>query len=1139
MKKQVIVNINSGSFEQGFSQVNINIYWINENDEINSHKVYCHFNQAPELPANYDNWLKSYQELSNNYQELCKSYQRGSIKKDGKTKIPTQAELIAKITKRIATCNKAFEYLQESLNHWLSPVKEQLEQELDINAEEEIDVVIRTENISSQVTKELVQKLPWHLWDFFSKENFTDVALSFSDSEEVNSIYSEQMPLLSRPKRVKILCILGANTLGDSKDEIDVEADRRFLRKIPGAYCVFLRQPKRSELIKFMEQERWDIFFFSGHSETPQEDINTGYLYLKPEETIDIREIKEKIQTAIQEYEGMKLAIFNSCNGLGLARQLADLDIAQIIIWREPVPDKIAQEFLKSFLDSFCNTGLSLYRSVQKARLEVQEYISKNDNLPRVSWLPVIHHNLAKESIAWEQLRGIPDIFIPQEETLRESLLDKVKEFWNKGVLDKSLKKTPRESLLDKVKEFWIRGILDKSLHIEETIELGLSKDFDAVNNSSIQGENINHANRDLPEGTRAIDVFGELKNKRTMLILGEAGSGKTIALLEIARESISDALQDTSLPIPVVLNLSSWAGEKQQKPLADWLVQELNRIYQFTEKQCKAWVKNQQLQLLLDGLDEVKQTKREREACIIAINQFLREYERTEMVVCCRIEDYNNVSEKLQFQSAVFYKPLTEDQICRYFRDAKEELSVVDELRKKEKAIRELLESPLILNIVTVAYKKKSKEELSHKNSKEERRYHLYDTYIHRRFEEEQVSNFGSIALEPSELKYSKEQSLNWISWLAQKMNQKSQEVLLIEQIQPDWLEAVTQKLTYVISFRLILGIIVGIITVLHFGTQVTDNLVDQLSLVIPSVIAALASSLSSLVLFSFMPRIIFRFIPRRIPTHISKQISRFIPGVISGFIYVIIAVALVYPLINEKIVTLLSPLMIDGAALSIILSLINQKIGIIDILEGKRQKALRYLLFGLIGGSIYVLARWLLTDVYDTHSGLHGGLKVLHEFQYAPIIIELLIFTTLPGLLGYLDKGDNLEQTVIPNQGVWRSAKNAYIFFTIFFLVGIIFGIPYSENTYEAISIALAIGLLAPLAGGKGPVFAGFVLIQHFTLRMILWLQGFTPWNYAHFLDYATARIFLRKVGGGYIFIHRQLREHFAQISLERDSH
>jgi hypothetical protein len=44
-------------------------------------------------------------------------------------------------------------------------------------------------------------------------------------------------------------------------------------------------------------------------------------------------------------------------------------------------------------------------------------------------------------------------------------------------------------------------------------------------------------------------------------------------------------------------------------------------------------------------------------------------------------------------------------------------------------------------------------------------------------------------------------------------------------------------------------------------------------------------------------------------------------------------------------------------------------------------------------------------------------------------------------------------------------------------------------------------------------------------------LWWYGYIPWNYARFLDYATERIFLQKVGG-YIFIHRLLLEHFAQM-------
>lgn len=37
--------------------------------------------------------------------------------------------------------------------------------------------------------------------------------------------------------------------------------------------------------------------------------------------------------------------------------------------------------------------------------------------------------------------------------------------------------------------------------------------------------------------------------------------------------------------------------------------------------------------------------------------------------------------------------------------------------------------------------------------------------------------------------------------------------------------------------------------------------------------------------------------------------------------------------------------------------------------------------------------------------------------------------------------------------------------------------------------------------------------------------YLQGYTPRNYARFLDYANDRVFLQKVGGGYRFIHRLL--------------
>ncbi|MEO0969096.1 MAG: CHAT domain-containing protein, partial [Cyanobacteria bacterium J06639_18] len=88
---------------------------------------------------------------------------------------------------------------------------------------------------------------------------------------------------------------------------------------------------------------------------------------------------------------GLKLAIFNSCDGLGLAKELGDLNIPQTIVMRENVPDIIAHEFLKNFLKSFA-AGESLHLAVRYARLQLQ---GLEDNFPR-SFL--VTGNLPKSS---------------------------------------------------------------------------------------------------------------------------------------------------------------------------------------------------------------------------------------------------------------------------------------------------------------------------------------------------------------------------------------------------------------------------------------------------------------------------------------------------------------------------------------------------------------------------------------------------------------------------------------------------------------------------------------------------------------------------------------------------------------------
>ncbi len=96
------------------------------------------------------------------------------------------------------------------------------------------------------------------------------------------------------------------------------------------------------------------------------------------------------------------MAIFNCCDGLGLARQLSDLQMPQVIVMREPVPDKVAQEFLKYFLAAFANDQL-LYLAVRHARERLQGI---ENEFPCASWLPVLCQNPATKPPRWIDLGG-------------------------------------------------------------------------------------------------------------------------------------------------------------------------------------------------------------------------------------------------------------------------------------------------------------------------------------------------------------------------------------------------------------------------------------------------------------------------------------------------------------------------------------------------------------------------------------------------------------------------------------------------------------------------------------------------------------------------------------------------------------
>ncbi|NJL42082.1 MAG: NACHT domain-containing protein [Leptolyngbyaceae cyanobacterium SM1_4_3] len=349
-----------------------------------------------------------------------------------------------------------------------------------------------------------------------------------------------------------------------------------------------------------------------------------------------------------------------------------------------------------------------------------------------------------------------------------------------------------RRVLLSYVKQR-VKDKLEKSLHARALIELGLQNRPDLVQSPFQEFAEFPEApGQALSEGTSATNVFDKMEAGRTLLILGEPGSGKTITLLKLAEDLIVRTEKDLSQPVPVVFNLSSWAKEPQ--PLEKWLIQELGKNYKVSPALSKQWVEAESLILLLDGLDEVK--AEQRNACAQALNQFMQTHGTTEVIICCRIKDYQALDERLSLRTAICIQPLTQAQVEQYLARAGAQLSALRSVLHQDEELQNLATSPLLLSIMSLAYQNSTFKDILQGVNPADYRKRLFDQYIDRMFQRRRNTHL-----------YPRQQSEQWLIWLAQYKHLSSQTVFLIEQLQPDSLSGFWQKIFY----RPLNGLIVG----------------------------------------------------------------------------------------------------------------------------------------------------------------------------------------------------------------------------------------------------------------------------------------------------------------------------------------
>ncbi len=214
-------------------------------------------------------------------------------------------------------------------------------------------------------------RLPWEAWEIgteFAATGTIRIVRTPMNVQEATVIPQSR-------RRARVLAILGDDTgLNFHADKEAVRslasvADVQFVGWQPGKNIDSLK----AEIVKTIADERgWDVLFFAGHSN--ETVLTGGELAIAPGVSLFLSEIAQPLTIAKE--RGLQFALFNSCNGLSLANALINLGLSQVAVMREPIHNRVAQEFLVRFLQR-----LAEYKDVHEALLAACQYLKLEKHL--------------------------------------------------------------------------------------------------------------------------------------------------------------------------------------------------------------------------------------------------------------------------------------------------------------------------------------------------------------------------------------------------------------------------------------------------------------------------------------------------------------------------------------------------------------------------------------------------------------------------------------------------------------------------------------------------------------------------------------------------------------------------------------
>ena len=268
----------------------------------------------------------------------------------------------------------------------------------------------------------------------------------------------------------------------------------------------------------------------------------------------------------------------------------------------------------------------------------------------------------------------------------------------------------------------------DPNLNISKT---GLEADFFILEKRSL--ENIpdllpESSENNLTNEKSFETLYDAFKTYKRLVLLGEPGAGKTVALQEFQKNIFKKERQAENNSLVIFVSIQKW---KYPADIVTFLAKEIGK----TEEDFRKEIQTKRLLLLLDGLDElpsnVSKRSESRDAEIIdyrvhflsKLSDFSRNLNRhnISIVMTCRKRDYEEIRRKIQkkkkdfkniFHGLVVLNRLKNDEIKTYLKEINqkklnnysngENIDLVWNTIQVKKDLLELIRTPFLLYVLS-----------------------------------------------------------------------------------------------------------------------------------------------------------------------------------------------------------------------------------------------------------------------------------------------------------------------------------------------------------------------------------------------------------------------------------------------------